>query len=158
MDREARSARASPENASALLVSHDAMQIAESMRPLSNEVCIELTTSAGGIGMGPAAYGRIAKRKPSNSVARSADNMVEPPSHTGASPVHGTLFGMYPLRGLVADGGYQGPEFGKPITKILPSSKLKSSSAPISPSDRRQWLRARSTVFRRRPSVGYSAS
>src|SRR4051794_7763633 len=28
------------------------MQIAESMRPLSNEVCIELTTSAGGIGRG----------------------------------------------------------------------------------------------------------
>jgi hypothetical protein len=44
MDREARSTRASPENASALLVSHDAMQIAENMRPLSNEICIELTT------------------------------------------------------------------------------------------------------------------
>jgi hypothetical protein len=49
-----------------LLVSHDAMQIAESMRPLSNEVCIELTTSVGGIGMGSAAHGRIAKRKPFN--------------------------------------------------------------------------------------------
>ena len=32
-----------------------------------------------------------------------------------------TLFGMYPfLRKLFADGGYQGPEFQKALTKILP--------------------------------------
>ena len=73
------------------------MQIIESVRPLSNEVCIELTILAGG--KGPAACRRIAKRKPSSSVARSADNTVEPPPHKGASPVHGILFGMYPLRG-----------------------------------------------------------
>jgi len=32
-----------------------------------------------------------------------------------------TLFGMYPfLQKLFADGGYQGPEFQKALTKILP--------------------------------------
>ena len=32
-----------------------------------------------------------------------------------------TLFGMYPfLKKLFADGGYQGPEFQKALTKILP--------------------------------------
>src|ERR1022692_2747589 len=47
-----------------------------------------------------------------------------------------TLFGMYPfLRKLFADGGYQGPELQKALTKIMPTSKLKSSSAPITPKD-----------------------
>ena len=82
------------------------MQITESARPLSNEVCIELTILAGGIGKGPAACGRIAKRKPSSSVARSADNMVEPPRHKGASPVHCILFGDVSVAKPVADGGY----------------------------------------------------
>ena len=32
-----------------------------------------------------------------------------------------TLFGMYPfLKKLFADGGYQGPEFQKALTRILP--------------------------------------
>ena len=32
-----------------------------------------------------------------------------------------TLFGMYPfLKKLFADGGYQGPDFQKALTKILP--------------------------------------
>jgi transposase len=32
-----------------------------------------------------------------------------------------TLFGMYPfLKKLFADGGYQGPEFHKALTKLLP--------------------------------------
>jgi transposase len=32
-----------------------------------------------------------------------------------------TLFGMYPfLKKLFADGGYQGPEFRKALTRILP--------------------------------------
>jgi len=43
---------------------------------------------------------------------------------------------MYPfLKKLFADGGYQGPEFQKALAKILPISKLKSSSAPITPKD-----------------------
>jgi hypothetical protein len=47
-----------------------------------------------------------------------------------------TLFGMYPfLKKLFADGGYQGAEFQKALAKILPISKLKSSSAPIMPKD-----------------------
>src|SRR4051812_38978045 len=84
---------------SALLVSQGAMQITESLRPLSNEVCIELSISAGGIGMGPAAYRRIAKRKPSSSVARS---------HKGAFRVHGFLFGMYPLRSWLPTAAVKG--------------------------------------------------
>ena len=32
-----------------------------------------------------------------------------------------TLFGMYPfLKKLFADGGYQGPDFQRPLAKILP--------------------------------------
>jgi hypothetical protein len=73
------------------------MQIIESVRPLSNEVCVELTILAGARDPPPAA--ELRKRKPSSSVARSANNTVEPPPHKGASPVHGILFGMYPLRG-----------------------------------------------------------
>lgn len=39
----------------------------------------------------------------------------------GGILVLATLFGMYPfLRKLFADGGYQGPEFQKALTKILP--------------------------------------
>jgi putative transposase len=35
-----------------------------------------------------------------------------------------TLFGMYPfLKKLFADGGYQGPEFQKALTRILPQLK-----------------------------------
>jgi transposase len=35
-----------------------------------------------------------------------------------------TLFGMYPfLKKLFADGGYQGPEFQKALTRILPRLK-----------------------------------
>jgi hypothetical protein len=57
--------------------------------------------------------------------------MGEPPPHKGAVPVHGILLGISVAK-LVADGGYQGPEFRKPIKKILPSSKSKSSIASIS--------------------------
>jgi hypothetical protein len=129
---------------SALLVLHGAaMQITESARPLSKEVCIEWTILVEGIGKGPAACGRIAKRKPSSSVAWSVDNMVEPPPHVAK---------------LVADGGYEGPQFRKPITKVLLSLQLKSSIASTSSRDRRRRLRARSTVFRQRLSGSYSAS
>jgi Transposase DDE domain len=47
-----------------------------------------------------------------------------------------TLFGMYPfLTKLFADGGYQGPEFQKALEKAYPTSKRKSSSAPMAPKD-----------------------
>jgi hypothetical protein len=47
-----------------------------------------------------------------------------------------TLFGMYPfLQKLFADGGYQGTELQKALTKIFPTWKLKSPSAPITPKD-----------------------
>jgi hypothetical protein len=59
---------------------------------------------------------------------------------------------------LVADGSYQWPGVPQAITKILPSLKLKSSIVSINSSDRRQRLRARSTVFRQRLSGSYSAS
>ena len=37
-----------------------------------------------------------------------------------------TLFGMYPfLKKLFADGGYQGPEFQKALTRILPQLKTE---------------------------------
>ncbi len=37
-----------------------------------------------------------------------------------------TLFGMYPfLKKLIADGGYQGPEFRNALTKILPCLKTE---------------------------------
>jgi transposase len=36
-----------------------------------------------------------------------------------------TLFGMYPfLKKLFADGGYQGPEFQKALTRILPQLEI----------------------------------
>jgi putative transposase len=37
-----------------------------------------------------------------------------------------TLFGMFPfLRKLFADGGYQGPQFRKALTKVLPQLKTE---------------------------------
>ena len=49
-------------------------------------------------------------------------------------PASSTLFGMYPfLKKLFADGGYQGPEFQRALPKLLRPSKLKSSSAAITP-------------------------
>jgi hypothetical protein len=65
---------------------------------------------------------------------------------------------MYPLRSWFPTAAIKGPEFRKPIKKILPRLKLTSLIASISSSDRRQQLRARSTVFRRGLSGSYSAS
>jgi len=47
-----------------------------------------------------------------------------------------TLFGMYPfLKKLFADGGYQDPNSTRRSRNSCRSSKLKSSSAPITPKD-----------------------
>ena len=63
-----------------------------------------------------------------------------------------TLFGMYPfLKKLFADGGYQGPEFTRRSRKSCRSSKLKSSSAPITPKDLwccpRRWIVERTIAW-----------
>jgi hypothetical protein len=57
--------------------------------------------------------------------------MGEPPPHKGAIPVHGILFGISVAKPVPA-AAIKRPEFSKPIKKILPSSKLKSSIASIS--------------------------
>jgi transposase len=39
----------------------------------------------------------------------------------GGILVMATLFGMFPfLKTLIADGGYQGPQFAKALAKVLP--------------------------------------
>jgi hypothetical protein len=41
------------------------------------------------------------------------------------------LFGMYPfLKKLFADGGYQGPEFQKALTKIMPKIEAEMIAVP----------------------------
>ena len=118
-----------PQTPSALLVSHGAMQITESLRRLSNEVCIELVLSAGSIGMGTTAYHRrgshpvLSSGRPTISASR---RRIRVRSRFMA------FCSGYPLRSRLPTAAIKRPEFRKPIKKILPSLKLKSSIASIS--------------------------
>jgi hypothetical protein len=80
--------------------------------------------------MGRTAYGRLPKRNPSNSVVRSADDMVEPSSHKG------DLRFMAPGRDgsvvtLVADGGDQtsGVRAARPLDGISPATSAGYSAS-----------------------------
>jgi hypothetical protein len=119
-----------PQTSSALLVSHGAMQITESLRRLSNEVCIiELAISAGGIGMGTTAY----HRRGSHPVLSSGRPTIWASRRRIRVRSRFMAFcSGYPLRSRLPTAAIKRPEFRKPIKKILPSLKLKSSIASIS--------------------------
>ena len=78
---------------------------------------------------------------------RCGDDFADIQDRDGGILLLATLFGMYPfLRKLFADGGYQGPEFQKALTKILPRLKTEI----ITRSDRAKGFVVFSTPLGRR--------